>query len=134
MQNVLLEIFSFYSVWFVFLKMQNAKCKKKKKCMFQQNERILTISLNQTTNPTPPTTQTTTRLAKTHPPPPWHSTNHSNPQIGEGKKKEEKKAKVSQPPTITHKPSPYHGPQTIPTTQKLNHQWTHKNTVTHHNP
>ena len=100
--------------------------------MFQQNERILTISQNQTTNPTPLTTQTTTRLAKTHPPP-WHSTNHSNSQIGEGEKKK-KEAKVGQPPTITHKSSLYHGPQTIPATQKLNHQWTHKNPATHHNP
>ena len=99
---------------------------KKKKCRFQQNERILTISQNQTTT-TSPTTQTTTRSAKTHPPPPRHSIDHSNPQIGEGKKKEKKEAKASQPP--------HHNPQTQSSPWPTNHS-SHPKTqsLTHKHP
>ena len=39
MENILLKIISFYSVWLAFLKMR--KKKKKKKSMFQQNEKNL---------------------------------------------------------------------------------------------
>ena len=97
MQNILLKIVCI---------LENAK----KKSMFQQNERILTISQNQTTT-TPPTTQTTTRSTKTHPPPPRHSIDHSNPQIAEGKTK---KCSQSQPTT-------HHNPQTQSSPWPTNH-------------
>ena len=58
MQNIFLKIFSFYSVWFVFLKIH-----KKRRSIFQQNESILQFHNHHMIGQKP-----------TH----CHSTNHPN--------------------------------------------------------
>ena len=74
MENILLKIISFYSVWLAFLKMQK---KKKKKGMFQQNEKNLRSYQKEEKNlrisQLPPNT------AKSNPPPYLHKPTYHHP-------------------------------------------------------
>ena len=63
MQNILLKIFSFYNVWFAFLKMQ----KKKNVCFNKMKKKNLRIS-----QPPP-------NMAKSNPPPYLHKPTYHHP-------------------------------------------------------